>query len=90
MERMHSDDANFELAVSNSISRMKLYHKSSPYKPKFENVVTHSIGLVVVNSHKRGEKIRQGTDELSMTVKDELSIIHQLFDDLHVNERRII
>ena len=50
MEKMHSDDAAFELTVSNSIQKMILYHKSSPYRPCFNNVVTHSLGAVFLNS----------------------------------------
>ena len=90
MEKMHSDDADFELSVSNSIKRMKLYHKSSSYKQKFDNVVTHSIGLVFVNSHVQGQNIRQGTEELNMSLKDEISMMNLLFDCLHIGERRVI
>ena len=47
---MKTDDASFELAVSNSIEKLTLYHRSSAYKYSYKNVVGKSIGMVFVNS----------------------------------------
>ena len=50
LEQIRTDDAKFELAVSNTIKKLTLYHRSSVYKRKYENVVSKSIGLVFVNT----------------------------------------
>ena len=52
---MKSDDASFELAISNSIQKLTLYHRSSAYKSSYKNVVTRSIGLVFVNYETKGK-----------------------------------
>ena len=50
LEQIRTDDAKFELAVSNTIKKLTLYHRSSVYKRKYENVVSKSIGLIFVNT----------------------------------------
>ena len=40
-----------EYKVSKSLARLSLYHRRSIHKPKFSNVVSKSIGVLVVNSH---------------------------------------
>ena len=50
LEQIRTDDAKFELAVSNTIKKLTLYHRSSVYKKKYDNVVSKSIGLIFVNT----------------------------------------
>lgn len=47
---MKADDANFELNVSNTIEKLTLYHRTSIFRRKFENVVGKSIGIIFTNS----------------------------------------
>ena len=53
LNRMRADDANFELSVSNTIQRLKLYHKDSMSKPYYPNTINESIGLIFVNTHSK-------------------------------------
>ena len=50
LEQIRTDDAKFELAVSNTIKKLTLYNRSSVYRRKYENVVSKSIGLIFVNT----------------------------------------
>ena len=53
LDQVKSDDANFELSVSNSIQKLTLYHRSSAYKSSYKNVVGKSIGIIFVNSRTK-------------------------------------
>ena len=50
LDQLKTDDASFELSVSNSIEKLTLYHRSSTYMYSYKNVVGKSIGVVFVNS----------------------------------------
>ena len=52
LNRMVSDDANFELSVSNTIQKLDLFHKNSLNKPSYPNTVGKSIGLIFINNSK--------------------------------------
>ena len=54
LDQMKSDDANFELSVSNSIQKLILYHRSSAYKHSYKNVVGKSIGMIFINNGTHG------------------------------------
>ena len=47
---MKTDDAKFEITVSNTIERLALYNKNSKFKAKFKNEVSETIGLIIVNT----------------------------------------
>ena len=47
---MKTDDAKFEITVSNTIERLALYNKNSKVKAKFKNEVSETIGLIIVNT----------------------------------------
>ena len=47
---IEGDDAKFELSISNSVQRCRLYSRASVYKPAFENIVGNSMGVIVVNT----------------------------------------
>ena len=53
LEQIRTDDAKFELAVSNTIKKLTLYHRSSVYRRKYDNVVSKSIGLIFVNTETK-------------------------------------
>ena len=40
LEQIRTDDAKFELSVSNTIKKLTLYNRSSVYRSKYENVVS--------------------------------------------------
>ena len=67
LEQIRTDDAKFELSVSNTIKKLTLYNRSSVYRSKYENVVSQSIGLVFVNT---GTKNLQYNSETIETRKD--------------------
>ena len=50
---MRTDDANFEVSVSNTIQNLKLYHADSLAKPWLPNTVTDTFGLVFVDTKSR-------------------------------------
>ena len=54
LEQVKSDDASFELAVSNSIQKLTLYHRSSPFKNRYNYTVRKSIGIVFINTKTLG------------------------------------
>ena len=53
LEQIKADDANFELSVSNTIERLTLYHRSSVYRRKYNNIVKKCIGIIFVNSQSK-------------------------------------
>ena len=58
---MDADDAHFELSVSNSVQRCRLYNKKSIYtKLTFEHI-KETIGVIVVNS-RSGEELEYEPD----------------------------
>ena len=50
LDQIKTDDAEFELSISNTIAKLQLFHRSSKYKHDFNNIVEKSIGLVFVNT----------------------------------------
>ena len=80
LSQMNTDDAAFELSISNSIQRCKLYHRSSVYRQKFEYVVKHAIGIIFVNTHSKGLRIKEASEDLPL--EEELASLHRLFNDL--------
>ena len=52
LSQIRTDDANFELSLSNTIQKLTLYHKESTHKPlmnQFKNTVGKAIGVIIVN-----------------------------------------
>ena len=68
---------------------MKLFHRSSTYKPKFENVVDHTVGVVFINEESKSLPIRQGKEEYLLPLEDELKHIQQLFKDLKIKDEDV-
>ena len=50
LEQIKTDDANFEVSISNTCERLKLYHRNSLYKRTFQNIVGKTIGVIFINS----------------------------------------
>ena len=67
LEQIRTDDAKFELAVSNTIKKLTLYHRSSVYRKKYENVVSKSIGIIFVNT--RTKKLEYNKESIEMRKK---------------------
>ena len=64
LSQIRTDDANFELYLSNTIQKLTLYHKDSTHKPlmtHFKNTVGKSIGLIVMNNTSRNKPYNPGT-----------------------------
>ena len=59
--QIKTDDASFEVVVSNTIEKMTLFHRSSTYKNSYENVVGKSIGVVFVNSKTKNKEFIEET-----------------------------
>ena len=87
---MKTDDADFELSVSNNIQKLSLYHKDSLYKPFYENPVSNSIGVIFVNTHSKGFKYAKNPSERGDRATREL--VHQtegLFDILQIPKQNV-
>ena len=63
---------------------MTLYHRTSLDKPIFNNIVIKKIGVVFVNSHFRGIPYNKDL------VAQGLSSTETLFDDLGIEDRRVL
>ena len=47
--QMKTEDANFEMADSNSIQKLNLYHRQSIYKSQYHGAATKQIGIIFAN-----------------------------------------
>lgn len=84
---MDADDAHFELSVSNSVQRCRLYNKKSIYtKLTFEHI-KETIGVIVVNS-RSGEELEYEPDvevnETETAIEKQVAETMELFENLKV------
>ena len=49
-DQIKTDDAKFEISVSNTIERLELFHRNSKHKATFSNEVGEILGYIFVNS----------------------------------------
>ena len=77
-----------DFKVSKSIAKMSLYHRRSIHKPTFNNSVSKSIGVLVVNSHCND--ILYGKDEIAFSLEDEKNQVNTLFDHLNFDKRLVL
>ena len=64
LDQMKTEDADFEMAVSNTIQKLNLFHRESIYKAHFTEKANNSAGVIFLNSNTLGkeyytEKLRQ-------------------------------
>ena len=87
---MKTDDADFELSVSNNIQKLSLYHKDSLYKPFYENPVSNSIGVIFINTHSKGFKYAKNHAERDYeAIKEQIHQTEGLFDILHIPKQNV-
>ena len=64
LSQIRTDDANFELSLSNTIQKLTLYHKDSTHKPlmtQFKNTVGKAIGVIIINNGSLNRNYSPGT-----------------------------
>lgn len=64
LSQIRTDDANFELSLSNTIQKLTLYHKDSTHKPlmtQFKNTVGKAIGIIFINNGSLNRNYSPGT-----------------------------
>ena len=72
LDQIKTDDAEFELSISNTIAKLQLYHRSSKYKHDFSNNVEKSIGLVFVNTTTKDLPYVEKQEKLDKRLKTAL------------------
>ena len=101
LSQIRTDDANFELSLSNTIQKLTLYAKESTHKPlmtQFTNTVGKSIGVVFINNSSQGKLYRPGNyvdprlnnRTHALSVDQELEATLGMFHDLRIVDVRTI
>ena len=101
LSQIRTDDANFELSLSNTIQKLTLYHKDSTHKPmmnQFKNTVGKAIGVIVVNRAAKNKTYSPGTFKdpktnmrtQTLSVDDELDATQAMFRDLKMDASMLV
>ena len=96
LSQIRTDDANFELSLSNTIQKLTLYHKESTHKPlmnQFKNTVGKAIGVIIVNNASKNKTYNPGTFKdpkmnmrtYALSVEQELDATLNMFRDLKID-----
>ena len=65
-----------ELVVSPTAQELTLYHRSSLHRPYYNNTVTASIGVIVVNTYTMGLKYKPA---IGLTYQNLIDSTQELF-----------
>ena len=96
LSQIRTDDANFELSLSNTIQKLTLYHKNSTHKPlmtQFKNTVGKAIGVIVINNASKNKVYNPGNFKdpklnnrmHALSVEQELEATMSMFRDLKID-----
>jgi hypothetical protein len=56
LDQMKTEDADFEMAVSNTIQKLNLFHRESIYKAHYTQMVSNKVGVIFINSKTIGRE----------------------------------
>jgi hypothetical protein len=79
LDQMKTEDADFEMAVSNTIQKLNLFHRESIYKAHYAEKVTSQMGVIFMNSKTLDKEYY--TDKLRQSL---LKTTQDLFDYLEI------
>ena len=78
LDRMQSQDADFEVVISNSIQRLRLFHKLSRHRPFYSTEATKSVGVIFINTKYAKEELEGSLDSTK-----------EFFNSLGINDLRV-
>ena len=91
LNQIEADDAQFELSVSNSVQRCRLYDRESNIKPFYDNTVNKAIGVIVVNTMSKDCEYEPDVEvnETETIIQKQISETREFFESLQISDENI-